>query len=150
MAKRLNIKDWLLIAAGLYLAGKAIGGYAYKNFSFVSARIKMGALNYNGANGDIFLRIRNNTPAAIPIESIVGSLFYSGQQVAQFSQLSPFAIPANAQTEIQLGFFVPYQGVSSAITNAIASGQLQTFATAKGMARSAGVNIPFEQPISPI
>lgn len=145
----MDAKNMLLWAGAAYLAFQAIAGYAYKNFTLKKTSVKLGQLNLNGLPGKVFLYIENTTPAAITLQSVIGELLYNNTRIAAYSKLTPVTLAPNATTPIELDFFVAYQDVTAAITGAIASGAFQTFATAKGIIRSAGVNIPFDMPISP-
>lgn len=146
---RMDVKNLLLWAGAAYLVSKIAVDYAYKNFTLKKTSVKIGQLNLNGLPGKVFMQIENTTPAAITIQSIIGELLYNGNRIAYYSELSPTTLAPNATSTIELDFFVPYADITAAVTSAIAKGTFQTYATAKGLVRSAGVNIPFDMPISP-
>lgn len=150
MAKRDNWKNWLLIGGVGYLLVKYLGGYAYQNISFGMPKVRFGQPNLNGINATLSMPITNKTAVSIPIDSIIGSVLYSGQPIAQFSQIQPFQIPDGKTTTVEIGVYIPFQGAAQSLVNIIASGNFSTYAVLKGTVRSAGVNIPFEQSVSPI
>lgn len=149
MAKGLQIKDVLIYAGIAYLASKYLANYAYDNFILQKTRLKFGQMNLNGINGKVFLTVENKTAIPVHIQSVVGELLYSGNKIADFSELSGFTIAEKTTSEIDINFFIPYNTLSSSLSNIIASKQFLTYATIKGVARSANINIPFDMPVSP-
>lgn len=146
----LNIKDLALIGGGLYILGKVAGNYAYERFSLKGARVKFGNLNWEGVSGQIFLEIENQTAVPVTIQSIAGQVKYTGISVANYNITAPFTIQPNGSTVQAVSFFIPYEGVATTVSNAIATGEFSTYALIEGVARVAGVNIPFSYPLSPI
>lgn len=146
----MNLKDLLLPAILVYIIGKAAAGYAYKNFELASAKLRLGRLEPGGLNGRVLISVKNSTPAPVSIQAITGEVLYNNSPIASFISTQPFTIAANSTTQIpDIAFFIPFEGLTTTIIQAITSGQWQTFATLKGVARAAGLNIPFSYPLTP-
>lgn len=146
----MKLQDILLIGAGAYLLSQYAAGYAAKNFAVRSAKLRIGAITPTGLEGQVIMSVENSTPAAVPIQSIMGEILYSGTAIANFVVPEPFRLDSNAVTQLPpISFSVPFTGLSRAVIDAIATGNWATYATVRGIARAAGVNIPFSYPLSP-
>lgn len=146
----MKLQDILLIGAGVYILSQYVAGYAAKNFTVKSAKLRISNLTVTGVDGQVIMSVQNTTPAPVPIQSIAGEILYSGTPVASYVVNQPFTIEAESTTTLPpIAFSVPFLGLSRAITQAIATGDWATYATIRGIARAGGVNIPFSYPLSP-
>lgn len=145
-----NLYRNIALLLGGYLLIQHLSSRVAENFSVKKARLSFGSPSFDGVGGLLTMHVQNSTPLPVPVSHVEGLVSYSGQQIASFVNSEGFTVQPNGETAIQIPFFVPYDGLSAAIVNAIASGQFSTYAVVSGSARIKGVNIPFTQAISPI
>lgn len=146
----MKLQDFAIIGGVLYFLAKAAAKAAYDNFAYKSAKIAFGRVMANGVSGEAIITVTNKTGIPLTVQSIAGSIKYTGLPVAEYMRQTPFTVAANSDTAIRIPFFVPYSGLSAAVISAITTKQFDTYATIEGVARAANINIPFSFPVSPI
>lgn len=127
-----------------YILWNLLSNELGKRVGVVGGKINFRGFSPTGINAEVFLRLKNNTPAGVTVENVAGTAFQGVNKLAEFSSINPFQVQPNAENAIPLNLTIPYQGVSSAVVSAIQTGQIQGVnVSGKLMLSGSPVAIPF-------
>lgn len=135
---------------GAYLFFKWAGGALSDRFSVSYAGMRPRGFDLEGLKLEVRIRMRNETPASLPVDGVSGILKYMGAGVANFSVPTSFSIPANGETTQTVNVTIPIQNVTGAVEQVLTSGNFTTSFQLVGQVISGGVVFPFSANVNPL
>ena len=146
-SKQLSPSLWALIGVGLYLALQKGAGFIAQQFQVLTPRINFQNPTFQGIQADVIVPIQNNTPASVPLDSLVGVVKYGTQALASVNINQAITIDANTTIDIPIDFDINYAQVGSSLINIINGGNYSSNFIFQGQAVVAGIVIPINQRI---